>query len=266
MQKDKERKRLQNNINLAFILVLCVFTAISDIVSIPYSKDAFYNRLIAKIVQQSCGTLAGILILIRLNIRLFDKPQNLLYLIPCFIIAIDNFQISSYFNGKMQLIHTKPIDFILFFAYCMCIGLFEEVIFRGIIFSIIAGHFTKDRTGFLKSYVASSLVFGFAHLFNGFSLGTIVQVGYTILTGGLFAFCLIKTKNLLCCACVHGVYNFCGLLFDHVQGLGSGVVFDLGTVITMLIVSVIVGLFVLYKVYKYSEEERKDLYIRLGLS
>ena len=95
----------------------------------------------------------------------------------------------------------------------------------------------------------------------------LVQVGYTILTGGLFAFCLIKTKNILCCAVVHAVYNFCGLLMgaESALGLGTGVVFDLGTVITMLIVSVLVGGFILYKVFTYTEKERIELYAKLAV-
>lgn len=146
----------------------------------------------------------------------------------------------------------------------MAVGLFEECIFRGIVFSVLAGCFSKDRKGFLKTYFLSAIIFGAAHLFNGFSLGTLLQVAYTVLTGGLFAFCLIKTKNILCCAFVHGLYNFCGLLFDT-QGLGTGVVFDVGTVVTMAIVGVCVGIFVLYSVFKYSEEERCALYGYLGL-
>ena len=49
------------------------------------------------------------------------------------------------------------------------------------------------------------------------------------------------------------------------QGLGSGVVFDMGTTITMLIVSIIVGIFVLYKVFKYTDAERNELYDCLGV-
>lgn len=264
MQKANGCKRLRSIFNLAFILILCTITALLDIIDVAYCKDAFYNGLIAKIVQQGCGALAGILILLRLKIKLFSAPKNLLYLIPCFIVAIDNFQFGAYFSGKMHLIHTKPIDFILFFGYCLCVGLFEEVIFRGVIFSVIAGAFSNDRKGWLKTYVASSIVFGLAHLFNGFSLGTLLQVGYTVLTGGLFAFCLIKTKNILCCALVHGIYNFLGLLFD-VQGLGNGVVFDVATVVTMTVVSIVAIIFVVYNLFKYSEEERIELYTRLGI-
>ena len=49
------------------------------------------------------------------------------------------------------------------------------------------------------------------------------------------------------------------------MGLGNGIVFDLGTVITMLIVCVVVGAFILYSVFKYSEEELGSLYEKLGI-
>ena len=165
---------------------------------------------------------------------------------------------------KLRIINTNPIDVALFGLYCMTIGVFEECIFRGIVFSVLAGVFSNDKKGFIKTYVVSSLIFGAAHLFNGFSLGTIFQIGYTTLTGGLFAFAFIKTKNIFCAAFVHAVYNFCGLIWTQ-NYLGNGVAFGLGTAVTMLIICVSVGAFVLYCVWNYPEEEREELYALLGV-
>ena len=238
-----------------------------DFIDISYTDNVDRNRFIGKIVQQSLGSLAAIFLMIRLKIHLFNKPQYWLYLIPCLIIAIDNFQFSSYFKGNMQLVNGKPLDFILFGGYCLAVGLFEECIFRGIIFSVLASCFSYDKKGLWKTYIVSSVLFGAAHLFNGFSVATILQIGYSTLTGGLFAFVLLKTKNIFCCAFVHALYNFCGLLFEIPErmGLGSGVVFDLGTAITMLIVCVIMGAFILYSVFKYSDDEVGVLYEKLGI-
>lgn len=235
-----------------------------DFVTVEYVTDRLRNALLSKIIQQTCGVVAGILLLRHLKIKLFGNfSKSWLFLIPCFIIAIDNFQFSSYFNGNMSLARTDAIDFILFAGYCLTVGLFEECIFRGAIFSVLAGIFPKDKKGFIYTYVVSSVVFGLAHIVNGIS----IQILYTILTGGLFAFCLIKTQNLFCCGAVHAIYNFCGLLFGSEKdlGLGNGIVFDSGTYVTMLIVSIIVGLFVVYKTWTYSEEERVELYANLGL-
>ena len=264
MTNQKSQKDIRNILEIALILLFCVLTLVLDFVKITIIPHELRNKYLSKIIQQGCGGIAAILLMRRLDIRLFGKPQNLLYLIPCVLIAIDNFQFSSYFHGNMQLIHRQPLDFLLFALYCLSVGLFEECIFRGVIFSVLAGCFSKDKKGVLKTYFLSAVIFGVAHLFNGFSLGTLLQVVYTVLTGGLFAFCLMKTKNILCCAFVHGLYNFCGLLFDT-QGLGTGVVFDVGTVVTMAIVGVCVGIFVLYSVFRYSEEERRTLYGYLGL-
>lgn len=261
------KQKLKNTLEIVAIVVLCLASIVLDFIKIPYLKDNLRNALLSKVIQQSCGIGAAIFIMLRLQIKLFGKPTNLLYLIPCLIIAIDNFQFYAYFNGKMQLVNTHPLDFILFGGYCIAVGLFEECIFRGVVFSLLASWFPKNKKGFLWTYVISSVIFGFAHILNGFSLGTLIQVGYTILTGGLFAFCLIKTKNILLCAFIHAVYNFCGLLFETEArlGLGAGVVLDLGTSITMLVVSILVGIFVLYKVFTYTDKERIELYQKLGI-
>lgn len=271
MQHSSSRKNIRNIIEIVAIVVLCALTFALDFMDITYVYDSLRNMLLSKTVQNICGASAALLLMIRLKIRLFGKPIGWLFLIPCLIIAIDNFQFSAYFNGKIYLESKNVVDILLFASYCLMVGLFEEFVFRGIIFSILAGVFPKNKKGFLYTYVVSSVIFGLAHLLNGFSGTTFLQVGYTVLTGGLFAFCLIKTGNILCCALVHGIYNFCGMLFDKfnaetgVLGLGSGVVFDLGTTLTMLIVSVIVGFFVLYKVFTYKEEEREWLYLKLGV-
>ena len=181
MSNKINRKDIRNILEIALILLFCGLTLVLDYVKIDYVSHELRNKYISKIVQQACGGIAAILLMIRLNIRLFGKPQHLLYLIPCLLIAIDNFQFSSYFNGHMQLVHNEPIDFILYGLYCLSVGIFEECIFRGVIFTVIASLFSKDKKGLWWTFVASSVVFGFAHIFNG----SILQVGYTILTGGL---------------------------------------------------------------------------------
>lgn len=260
MSQTKKQNKIRDILEISIIAVLCLFTVLLDFVEIPYLKDEFQNRMLSKIIQQSCGGVAAVLLMLRLNIRLFGKPQKWLFFIPCLIIAIDNFQFSAFLRGKMELARIGAWDFVLFAGYCLAVGFFEECIFRGVIFSVLAGLFPQNKKGFLLTFVLSSVVFGAAHLLNGLSW----QVGYTILTGGLFAFCLIKTKNILLCGFTHALYNFCGLLFDS-NFLGTGVVFDLGTVLTMLIVSVCVGNFVLIFTLKYPEKERQELYARLGV-
>ena len=260
MRKIGNGKRIWEILQIALIVIFCALTIALDFLSVKYVNDPFRNKMISTIVQTVCGSIAAILLMLRLRIRLFGKAHGLLYLIPCIIVAIDNFQWSALIQGKMELVRTAPMDVILFAMNCFSVGLFEECIFRGIVISVLASVFPNNKKGFLLTFIFSSVIFGFAHLLNGFSW----QVLYTMLTGAVFAFCLIKTKNIFLCAFIHGLYNFCGLLFDT-QGLGGGVVFDLGTVLTMLFVSIIVGVFILVHTLRYTEEEREVLYARLAV-
>ena len=268
MPKTKQNKSISYILIRVFIAALCAAMLALDYIPIQYVKDGVRNVWISTIVQQCVGAIAIILLMLHLKIKLFGKIHAWLYLLPCLIVALDNFPLISYVNGNMHFTRTGAWDFVLFALYCLAIGLFEECVFRGVLFSVIASLFSQDKKGFFKTFVVSSAVFGLAHLFNllsGAGIGaTLLQVCYTTLTGGLFAFAMIKTKNVLCAAFVHGLYNFCGLLLSE-QGLGSGIVFDVGTGVMMGIISVIIGVFVLYSVWKYTEAERSVLYKHLGI-
>ena len=254
------------------IVCLCAFTVLLSVFDFAYTSDETKNLWIGGILQQACGTIAVILLFPVLKIRLLSPPKKWLYLIPCIIVAVNNFPFWSYFNGNMHLVRTQTTDLLLFVFYCLFVGLFEELVFRGVLFSLLAGRFSNDKKGLVKTFVLSSVIFGLAHLLNliaGAGVGaTLLQVCYTTLTGGLFAFALIKTKNILCCAFIHGLYNFCGLIMEFPArgGLGTGVVFDFGTGLTMGVVALAVGIFVLYSLWKYSETERVELYSRLGIA
>lgn len=246
------------------IVLLCVVMAVLDFVPLTYTKNEVRNGLISDTVPLMVGSAAVIWLMLRGKSGLFGRPVKLLWFLSCLIIAIDNFPFCSYFSGKSELYDTAVPDWILFALYCAGVGVFEECVFRGILFPIMAGSFSADRKGFLKTYFLSSVIFGAMHLFNLFAGGgaaTFLQVGYSTLTGGLFAYALIKTKNILLCAFAHGLYDFCGLLLPK---LGGGTEFDAGTIVTMAIVSVLVAAFVLYSVWTYPESERKELYSRLG--
>lgn len=275
MQKTKEWAKIYRWIEIVVIAVFCAVSVVLDFVEISYLKDELRNAMLSKIVQQACGSVAGILLLRRLGLRLFGKPftpWHWFFVIPCLIVAIDNFQFSAFFHrenlgGAMYFERNGVWDFVLFAGYCLFVGLFEECIFRGVLFSVLASLFPNNKKGFLLTFVCSSVLFGLAHVLNGISL----QVLYTVLTGGLFAFCLIKTHNIFVCAIVHAVYNFCGMLLEKfnpqtgVIGLGSGVAFDLGTVVSMLVVGLTIGIFVVVMVLIYPEKERVALYQKLSV-
>ena len=259
---------LRLDLSTVCIVLLFAITIFFEFSNVKILVDEWRNNKLCSIIKLGCGALAAILLMFKSGICLFGKPQKWLYLLPCLLVAINNFQWISYFNGKMQFVRTDTVDLVLFAVYCCCVGLFEECVFRGIVFSVLASYFSRDKKGLIKTFIISSCVFSISHLFNifaGAGIGsTITQVGYTLLTGGLFGFALIKSKNILCCGFLHAIYNFCGTLMSK-DGLGLGAIIDLGTGIMMAVIGVFVGGFVLYKVFTYKEEEQVVLYERLGV-
>ena len=255
----------------ALIFLLCLIMMVFELIPIlkemPITSDPLYNRLISLILPLISGFAAIILIAKEFGLKLFKKPEKSWVLMIGFIIALDNFPWLAYSAGKMRLNAVNPLHFGLFGVYCILVGLFEEVLFRGVFFALLAGIFERTRKGFLYTYVLSSVAFGAVHILNIFTSGpaAILQAGYSILTGGLFAFVFIKTKNILFPALIHAVYNFCGLLFTEYPGLGTGSIIDTPTAIMMAIISILVGVYVLYSVRKYPETERTELYNRLNL-
>ncbi len=264
MAKTRKNDNVNRVVIYAIIIVLAAFMAVLEFVSLPIGKDAWYHAVLNKTLQQIFGIAAVALILCLMDVKLFGKIHNWLFLLPCILVAVNNFQWWSYFKGMQSLVRTDFWAIATFALYCLCVGMFEEFVFRGILFSVLAVYFPKNKKGLITTFVVSSLVFGGAHLLNL----NLLQAGYSILTGGLFAFVLIKTKNLFCCGFIHGLYNFCGMLMDKESnlGLGKGVeLFNLGTILCMAIVGVLVGVFVLYFLIKYPEEERKTLYDKLAV-
>jgi membrane protease YdiL (CAAX protease family) len=178
---------------------MILFEFVPELKEIPFTADKAYNRLISLSIPLFFGVIAVIMIGSECGIQLFKKPERLWVLLPALIIALDNFPWLAFAAGKMELIYTEPMHFVLFGTYCLLVGFFEEILFRGIFFSVLASLFERTKKGLILTYLISSVAFGAIHLLNVFQSGgaAILQAGYSILTGGLFGFVLIKTKNIL---------------------------------------------------------------------
>lgn len=259
----------QDKIRIAAICACLAVMLLLELLPVRIVKEQAALRLVWYSIPSLVGAAAVVLLAKLLGLHLFHPPVGWLWLIPCVVIAVDNFQFAAYFAGKMQLVHTGIGDFLAFLLYCISVGLMEELVFRGIFFSLLLKRFEKTKKGFWKALILSSVVFALAHLFNLFSgasvPATILQVGYSVLTGGLFAFAFFKSGNVLISAGVHALYNFCGLLFTSSLGLGAGAVIDLPTAITMAIVCTIAGAFIVCKLCRVSEQERLGFYQKIGI-
>ena len=189
--------------------------------------------------------------------RLF---RSLLFSLPCFAVAVNNFPFYSYFAGNASI--DAGADKILLLALsCLSVGFFEEIVFRGAIFMIMLESGQKSRRALFWSIIKSSALFGLIHIVNlffGASPGyVLLQVGYSFLIGGMCAVVLLKTRNLWLCVILHSLYNFSGAL---VPELGSGEIWEAPTVIITVLISIATAAYILRALSRITPEEAGMLF------
>ena len=251
--------------NVAMILiVLLVVVQIVDL--------APNNILLSTLLQDTLTRLfAGgifVMMLYSMEHRVFHlKNKRVIYslfiLVPGLIIAINNFPISAFLNGRTDF--TEPLYYVgLFLIECFTVGFFEEILFRYVVLVLLLQRLPNKQKGTLYAIVLSSLVFGLIHganLLYGAGLGnTILQMGYSFLMGMLWAVVFLRTRNIIYPIILHSLYNFFGQLM-----------FRFGTVelrydVATIIVTTVLALFAIYYYFnefkKIKMRDIKDLTLR----
>ncbi|MGH4119150.1 CPBP family intramembrane glutamic endopeptidase [Clostridium sp.] len=117
------------------------------------------------------------------------------------------------FNFEYTIISFNMISaVIMMIISSLFIGLYEEILFRGLILSLMFRHYGKTKKEIYFSVIFTSIVFGLFHFFNLFSgssiISVVTQVVYATIVGIFFSALLLRTKNnLLWCALLHGLYD-----------------------------------------------------------
>jgi membrane protease YdiL (CAAX protease family) len=166
----------------------------------------------------------------------------------------------SVFNGTMLIDTTKPGLIILYALLFLSIGLFEEILFRGVVLIVMLQKWGSSQKGVYQSVIISNLIFGLVHITNFFMgryslLAATVQTVYAVFIGVFFAACLLRNNSIWPVILLHAVFNMCGNLNE----IAAGGDFDfervfqptwgdaLSSIIVMLPL-LIYGLFILRKV------------------
>lgn len=220
------------------------------------------SRMIKDIIMRLYSGICFSVIAWKFGYRLFGKAARpyyklILFLLPCIAVSVNNFPFLAAAGGTAVI--TSPRSDVLIFALeCLSVGFFEEVIFRGIILLILLKG-NNSRSAIFKAVIFSSAIFAFAHIFNifaGAGVGpTILQVGYSFLTGCMWAVVFLYTGNILYCVALHALYNFGGMLYLQV-GIITGM-WDVYTVIITVVLSVVAALH-LWRVLIKLAPERAD--------
>ena len=108
-----------------------------------------------------------------------------------------------YFGKGYTILSINPVSFLIpALAVGISSGVFEEILFRGIIFRI-----TEERLGSVWALAISSSLFGFAHLANQ-NATLFSAVAITIEAGLLLGATYIYSKNLWLPIFLHFAWNF----------------------------------------------------------
>lgn len=122
---------------------------------------------------------------------------------------------SAFYNGEAN---TENIvrGGIKLVILCISIGLIEETMMRGVLFSGLQKKLGVNRKGLAAAVVLSSLIFRFEHVANAFSGGVdlliVVQAAGKLLTaavlGMLYAVLYMRHKNIWMISLVHALNDF----------------------------------------------------------
>ena len=185
--------------------------------------------------------------------NMFKKPTHigLVMTLPALLVVVNNFPIIGVINGNVKVVGETP-RIILYVIYCLSVGIYEETIFRGLVFPLCLIKTEKTKHPTFWAIALSSGIFGVAHLLNllgGASIpATLLQVGYSFLIGGMCAISLCLTDNLIVPIILHFIYDVGGLFVGQ-YGVGMGNQWDNATVIITAILGTIVLIYMIIVVF-----------------
>lgn len=127
-------------------------------------------------------------------------------------IAVIVYFIGGYTAPEKNIAAALPY-LLLSFVATMCVGVAEEVLFRGTLFGACREYFGESKKGIYLSVIISALIFGGSHLTNllftpDLVIATITQVIYASEVGIIFAVVYYRSENLLPCIILHGLFDF----------------------------------------------------------
>lgn len=262
MKRPLSEEANQKPLSFALIFLL---TAVLCIVFPTEWISAGIGRLNAAALIRTLFGAAGIFLMI-----LFGQKQHLGIqraglknadiIAAGVLIAVNNFPLVALFSGEAA-VTAGPGDFASFLFFCFSVGLFEEIFFRGLIFAMLLVYFKDKKYGSLWAVFAQAAVFALVHLLNlfgGSSPGAVImQVGYTFLTGMLYAVIYYMTRSVWFAVLCHALYDVGGFLISEA---GSGKIWLQPQIILTAVVAVLVVAWLAFRFIRtvFREEKEKD--------
>ena len=202
------------------VAIIGLIIGVASIVYIPIDKGSPLPMALLRIVL--VAIMIGIMILMGAKKSLLNVKEgfsdtlrkNRYLLILALILGMFIFIPGILNYGFSTELLQKELSY---FILCITVGLFEESLFRGVVFQGFLRKAGNTRKGIWIAIIISSIIFGAVHVYTyvvGEShdlTGIIESIGKTLQTGAigvLLAAVYLKTKNLWATALVHTLNDF----------------------------------------------------------
>ena len=228
--------------------------------------DKTTEEIVSMTLTRGLGGAVFFMLLWYLGYNVLDpvkKPffKALLFCAPAFVVVVNNLHIYTLAIGVEKVTAGGGMVALLALE-CLCVGLFEEMAFRGVVFLGILERRRGRVWDIVMAIILSSAIFGVIHAVNLFymSPGAVLQqIGYSFLIGAMCSVVLVRTKNIWLCVVLHGIFNFGGAL---VPTLGTGFVWDTPTIVMTVIFAVATTVYMTVALIKTPMESLDEIFER----
>lgn len=187
---------------LFWIIVYCVSNSVtnllSDAMGINSAVTFIWNVLLTLILLR---WLKENRLLEKYGLCLTEVPASrFLWYVPLAVIVSRNLWLGAAVNLPM-------LDTVCYLGSMLCVGILEEVVFRGFLFKAIV------RDDVKTAIIVSSVTFGVGHIMNLFNgsgmdlLANLCQIVGAIVMGFLFVVLFYRGGSLWPCIIAHAVNN-----------------------------------------------------------
>lgn len=266
--------RLGKNPILASIIIVIIMIIIGTSpvgrISGVLNLDYLHPNINKSIDNISIYTLTVFLLIYaisKFNIRIFIfnkvKAIDYLYLLPALIYlyifsGANSMIINTFFENEIVVLTIYTLDKLLG-------ATFEEILFRGLVLSLMLYKFIAAEKGLLKSVLLSSLIFGLFHIINYWTINLSIksvynQVFATFCIGVLWSAIYLKTRNIVLLIGIHFISNYFAMMERFVEmskvstvSYGSSTIeFILEEILRIFIYGApfLIGLFIIRTIHK----------------